>query len=280
MDKHYRTKVHYSLVFITKAGFRVWGNLAFFNPAIHSMGWASQKSSFDRDFYLGSNGGNWGAISNATHHYLELCDYFNIPRPPSGLVIWAFKRNKGDWAASTPMFQHSHVSNILQVNLTNTIGLPTLNILPDIFVFKFNDICHFYSTMFHELAHASHFRNVGRDYWNVEITQTCTNLGYGNYSNINTGIIGVVEMWGPYFGEYKCFEKQYQYAYPQFQPNENWFKPGIMQDLDVQAGLTARQIYNALTSKAISHNSLKKQLINLYPHKKNAIEQCFKQYGF
>lgn len=278
MDKHYRTKVHYSIVFHTRTGIVVWGNLGCLNPAIHSMGWASQKDAFDRNFYLGSNAWNWGSITNATYHYFDLCKKYGITRPPNDIVFWAWKRKKGNWTGCTPMFQHGHAANATK-KILNTLGLQYRDILPDIFIYKFDNMQTLYTTIFHELAHASHHQSVGRDYWNIEMTEIVLNgCSYGDHTTMTNGIVGVVEMWGNYFGEYVCYPACYPTVSYTFS-DTHWFKPQIMVDLQSK-GFTPYAIFKGLNIRAVDHYSYKKQLINLYPNSKNDIEKCFSNNGF
>ncbi len=277
MSKRYLTKVHYSIIFNTRTGLKVWGNLGCLNPAIHSMGWASQKKEFNRDFDIGSNAWKWGSITNATYHYFELCKKFNIPTPPQDLVFWALKRS-GNWTGSTPMFQHGRVAKNNKIIL-RSLGLPYTSVLPDIFIFKFDDVVKLYYTIFHELAHASHHQKVGHDFWNIEITEIVLNgCSYGEHTTMTNGIVGVVEMWGYYFGAYVCFPAYYPNVKYTFSDN-HWFKPQIMIDLQSK-GFTPHNIFQGLNILAVNHEKYKKQLINLYPNKKNEINKCFKDNGF
>lgn len=50
--------------------------------------------------------------------------------------------------------------------------------------------------LYHELAHAQHFGQVGEGYWWDEIQFTIANLGYGDGTAPGSGRANVVEMWG------------------------------------------------------------------------------------
>jgi hypothetical protein len=62
-----------------------------------------------------------------------------------------------------------------------------------------------YRTTIHELAHASHFRQVGVSYWSKYASFIVTNdlngvHVYGDASLPNAGYCGIGEMWGYYIG--------------------------------------------------------------------------------
>lgn len=86
------------------------------------------------------------------------------------------------------------------------------NILQNIFKFIQPDLiiasapsqgtARIYSTTFHELAHASHFRQVGSNYWIKYINYIITYGAYGNGDGKNNGVCAVGEMWGFYYGDF------------------------------------------------------------------------------
>ena len=287
MDKSWATKVNYSLQFENSTGFKIWGNLAFFAPAIYCMGWNS-NSGHDKDFGTGSVGWLWSAINNAAYIYREkMCPDYNITKPPSDLRIWAVR--SGSALGAAPMARRFSIGNS---NLTaflsafNVITITAiLNVMPDIFIIKdFNKTKDCYETVFHELAHATHYQKVGGTYWLKYVIAIGLNGGYGNGSQTNAGYIGVGEMWG-FFLEWKCMNNQAKLGFSDFGTvnltgTSHWFKPQIMKELNVTCGLTVKQIYDCLTSDVYSHQLLKAKLKSKHPSLSQQIDKAFSDYGF
>ena len=73
--------------------------------------------------------------------------------------------------------------------------------------------CDIYSITCHELAHASHFMQVGKDWWDKFIIYILTSYvstgeTYGNGSGENAGYCAVGEMWA-YYMQNRMFNDRY-----------------------------------------------------------------------
>lgn len=281
---YYVKNVHYSVNFENILGFKIWGNLACILPAYYNKGWkSSQGCSFN--FETSSVGWKWSATNNATYIYrMTICPNYSIPLPPTNFRIWVFPMS-GDWFGSAPMTRQINLSMQSFTNFLSVYGLiPNSYIrwcLPDIFVLsQGTNTESFYASMWHELAHASHYSAVGSLYWLNYISGVISHQGYGDDSTgYNCGYIGVGEMWANFF-EYVVAYQYLNNNYTLSQINE-WFNPSPLKDIYIDLGLTPFQIYSSLKFSNINRISLvKENLMFLYPYHSTSINQIFATYGF
>ena len=155
--------------------------------------------------------------------------------------------------------------------------------------------------IYHELAHASHFAQVGDDYWEEEINYTIANGGYGDGTAAGAGRAAIVEAWGYHIGPTyadRRYGLEHSNTVPPFSTVEqqthlnklealtfwsitNQFIPiGIMHDLiddnainivsensgitDNVKGFSNNQIYLSLTSDVISPEEFKEKIVSIY----------------
>ena len=280
---YYVNKVNYSVSFENALFFKIWAQLNCFTPAYYNKG-SHNSTGYSFNFDTNSLGWKWAAANNATFLYkMIICPYYNITQPPTYLRIWIYPMNNG-WFGCAPMGRQINMSPQL---FTNYLAIASFNptnavrwVLPDIFVMsQSTSTCNFYGSLWHELAHASHYSSVGASYWLNYISGIVSHTGYGDDSTgYNCGYIGVGEMWA------KCFED----IVGQHYLNDNyditqpyWFKPFILTELHFDLGFTPHQIYEALNSSSINRVSLiKEQLIADYPNQSSTIIQKFAYYGF
>jgi hypothetical protein len=215
---------------------------------------------------------------------MTICPYYGIPLPPANFRIWVFPMN-GDWFGCAPMTRQINLSMQSFTNFLSVYGLiPNSYIrwcLPDIFVLsKGTNTEIFYASMWHELAHASHYTAVGSLYWINYISGVISHQGYGDDSTgYNCGYIGVGEMWASFF-EYVVAYQYLNDEYTLSQINE-WFNPSPLKDIYIDLGLTPFQIYSSLKFSNINRISLiKENLMFLYPFHSTTINQIFANYGF
>jgi hypothetical protein len=287
--RFYDTNIHYDVIFENESGFKIWGNFAFVSPAIHYMG-EHPKEGYDVYIWNSSLAWLWATINNGVYVYRTvMCPIYGISLPPSELRIWALRDNSVDWSGSAPMARQISlsVSSLLDfiiaygaVQGTAYISL----VLPDIFIAPdFTDTYSTYSTLFHELAHSSHFSKVGKPYWlsyiNGIVGNSAAGKGtYGNGTGALDGYIGVGEMWGNYFGNYVCCKKYFSSS-SDWYPTYYWFKPGILNRLVTSYGFTPQQIFNCQISDVTSHEKLKNKIISNYG-KETEVKEAFRYYGF
>jgi hypothetical protein len=153
--------------------------------SVHNTGW---KSSCDMKDPINIHFGNhnqpryWAQILDAVKQHRDFCNDDDIKAAPNLLQIYAHWADQGG-AASAPMLGHIDVGIVggytsiltLIFNENITITHPNLfnlltGLLPDITIKQSSTEDIHYSegmmqTMFHELAHASLFRQVGQNFW-------------------------------------------------------------------------------------------------------------------
>ncbi|MDR0207481.1 MAG: hypothetical protein LBI45_09535 [Bacteroidales bacterium] len=289
MSKSYLTNVHYATIFENSTGFKVWGNWAFLCPANYNMGWHS-NSGHNRNIETNSDAWPWATVNNAAYIYREkICPNLNITKPASNLRIWFINKSNGMGAA--PM---THRTPIQLAAFNILLGMFSINsylsfiafVLPDVFIIcNVKDTEKFYSLVFHELSHASHYEKAGSGYWLNYISGIVANVNkntYGDGTGALDGYIGVGEMWGEYF-EWRCMTNitalGYSFTNVPTPGTTYWFKPKILYNLQLQCSLTPKQIYDCLTSDVTNHSQLKSKLISKYGNSAS-ITAVFAAFGF
>lgn len=268
MSKSYRTNVHYAIVFENKTGFLIWGNWAFFACANYNMGW-HPNSGHSRDIYSNSQAWLWANINNAAYIYSEkLCPKFGILKPPLNTTIWALRRTSSKWAGSAPMLRHivftTEELNSMQYGINITFegedNWYLGNFSPDLFIYNKTDAKAIYSTVFHELSHASHFSKVGQTYWKKYVKHIVDNKGYGKGTEPEAGYCGVGEMWANYFGNYICCRDYFGSEYG-YDPDELWYNPGFLQySVSYTRDLTTGKVYSCLKPTVTDIEKLRTEL--------------------
>ena len=139
-----------------------------------------------------------------------------------------------------------------------------------------------YETVVHELAHTSHFAQVGNDFWTPYIDYVLLSFvteggrAYGSGSADNANYCEIGEMWA-YFMQETLKKDRYGGTIKQF-GNNFWFKPDIFTYL-YERGISRGEIFRALTAEVTSTEDLKEELITQLPDRETVITQTFKHYG-
>ena len=134
----------------------------------------------------------------------------------------------------------------------------------------------------HEMAHASHYAQVGNDWWTPYITYVIRSYvtegkqAYGSGSGENAGYCEVGEMWS-YFMESVLFQDRYGGDIPTF-GTTFWFYPQIFRYL-YERGLTCADIFKSLKSTVTSRDDLMDSLVSLFPEQESTIAQVFSRYS-
>jgi hypothetical protein len=201
----------------------------------HSFGWYSScrmRRSINLTFNNHSQERLWAQILDAVHHHRMFAQQDNIHAAPNDLSIYAhWSLSSG--AASAPMLGHiktnpaamflNFISLFFDKNLLDTepnfVNMIS-GLLPDVTIRVSVTESANYSddimeTMFHELGHASLFRQVGELYWidlitNILIADKSPCGGYGCGTEPHWGKTQVNEAWAEFIG------KMHHYR---FQPN-------------------------------------------------------------
>ena len=169
----------------------------------------------------------WGAatVNNAVHEFYELAPTYGIATPPF-LDIYTARGTSGGFAVMvneigkqgtidaltdgmslnpntglnilSPFAEFYNVTTALQI----PINLFVRYVAPDVMIgTAYNRSDQLKRLAFHELAHASHYTNVGRFYWQDVIRAEVAADGHGNAQSIMAGQIAVVESWAEFLGK-------------------------------------------------------------------------------
>ncbi len=137
-----------------------------------------------------------------------------------------------------------------------------------------------YEAVVHEMAHASHYAQVGNGYWNSYIEYVIKSF-IQNRNSYGTGGEGsgwceLGEMWG-YFMQATLSKDRYGGNLASY-GNTFWFKPDILTYL-YERGMSRGEIFRALGADVNCVDSLKTQLVSLYPEREKTILETFRSYG-
>lgn len=284
LGSSFSSRPRYRLVFKNSKGFAFGFNLVLIQGSISTLGKGpcegmDVKIDVNSDRLLFSR----SVANNAAWNYYEQCadEEAPIKTPPSNLRIWLFKSLSD---SSSPMLQQGALvdsgligkflgeySSILKMFLPDvTIGLKGKG-----------EYYAIYKTVVHELAHASHYLQVGNNYWNALIDYTLRSFltagfdPYGSGSDSARGYCEVAEMWA-YYNETRFYRDRYPSDERSFGTGY-WFKPQIFFFMD-ERGITRYKIFRALTDDIHDAGMLKEKLLSMYPECKTIINQAFERY--
>ena len=283
IPKTFSAAPRYRLVFKNKKGFSIGFNTVLYPASISSLGTNPMEGvsinvneNSERKLFRRC------VVNNAASEFYARCDIgdLNLPGPPSDLCFWMFDIFD---ASSAVMLHHG---TLLDRNSSNTIFKIVSWVVclfgPDITLGTSlcNSYQEIYSQVCHEMAHACHFRQTGVDYWNEYIKYIVFSalMGqdmYGDGTAEGSGYCAVGEMWA-YYLQSKMYKERYGGANPAFGTSQ-WFHPQILTGVE-DRGLSASDIFAALTSSVRSKDALRDRLGEMYPSKKTSIDQIFNRY--
>jgi len=284
INKNFSSKPRYWLVFKNKKGFGIGLNLIIVGGSVSTMGRHSQEgysleitSKMDRSLFARS------VVNNSVWDYFESCKTRQgmMKSPPSNLRLWIFNKLG---PSSAPMLQHGSV--IDNTKLKEYLGEWATIVkwfLPDVILGLKDqyDYASIYSTTTHELAHTSHFQQVGTSWWDKLIKFTLTSfvtsglVTYGTGGEEDAGYCEVAEMWAYYLSS-KMFRTRYTDS-PVMFGTSWWFYPQIFYMLD-DRGMDQYKIFKALVPAVTDRESLQQKLLSLYPEFKTNIMLAFNRY--
>lgn len=285
IDKSFSTKPRYWLVFKNKKGFGIGLNLILVGGSSSTMGRHSQEGcsmevSRESDRSLFSR----CVVNNTVCDYFEKCKTAEgtIKEPPSNLRLWIFQKLS---ASSTVMMQHgSAVDNVdLVKKYLGDWAKLVKWFLPDVTLGLRDDTDYagIYSTTVHELAHASHFQQVGVEWWDKLVEYVLSSfitsglMTYGTGGEQYAGYCEVAEMWAYYLSS-RLFRERYPGQAAMF-GTSYWFYPQVFYYLD-ERGLDFYRIYKALIPAVTDRDKLQDKLLSLYPEFRNNINLAFNRY--
>ena len=285
MTKSFSSEPRYRLVFKNRKGFNIGFNAILIPASISTMGKGpatgmdlSVDCTSERKLFCRC------VVNNAGYDYIQSCtaDDQNMTPPPSNLRLWLFQ---GMSSSSAPMLQQgAFVEGSL---LSQFLGeyAPLLEIfLPDITLGLkgLEDYASIYSAAVHEMAHASHFAQSGKDYWNnyvdfiLKSFVTSGFVTYGVGTEEGHGYCEVGEMWA-YALQTILYRNRYGNNSVVFGTG-NWFSPQILVYLN-DRGLSFYKIFAVLTSDVTDKDVFRQKLLSYYPELKSTINQAFGRYN-
>lgn len=285
IPKTFSSKPRYRLVFKNEKGFAIGLNLVLVPASVSTLGKATAAGidytvTRDSDSRLFRR----AAVNNAAYEYISRCSIedMGIKAPPGDLRIWLFN---GTSASSAVMIHHNaFVKHDLISKYLGIFSSLIAFFAPDITIGmdgkdSYKEI---YDATCHELAHASHFSQAGKSYWDkyiMYILESYVKTGgqtYGSGSEgENAGHCEVGEMWA-YYMESMMHKERYGGAIPTF-GTSYWFYPQIFRYLE-ERGMSRSEIFAALTADVSGREQLRDRLVSLYPERRVMIEQVFNRY--
>lgn len=287
MSKKYSSNPRYRLVFKNSAGFSIGLNLILVPASVSTLG-TGPAAGLDVHIDAESDGALFrrAVVNNAAYDYIARCasSDLDLKAPPQDLRIWVFKNLTSSSAAMLHHGAFVSGNELIQRYLGGYSSL-LKTFLPDLTIgAKAGDgaFVDLYSAVMHEMAHASHYAQVGNAWWNPYITYVLRSYVtegrqvYGSGSGEDAGYCEVGEMWA-YFMESVLFQDRYGGDLPAF-GTSFWFYPQIFRYL-YERGMTCADIYKSLKSDVTSRDDLQDALVTLFPGQERTISQVFIRYS-
>ena len=287
LPKKYSSTPRYRLVFKNSAGFSIGLNLILIPASVSTLG-TGPAAGVDAHIDAESDGALWrrAVVNNAAYDYIARCasSDLDLKAPPQDLRIWIFKNMTSSSAAMLHHGAFVEGNDLIQRYLGGYSSL-LKTFLPDITIgAKAGDgeFVDLYSAVMHEMAHASHYAQVGNAWWNPYITYVIRSYvtegrqAYGNGSGEDAGYCEVGEMWA-YFLESVLFQDRYGGDLPAF-GTAFWFYPQIFRYL-YERGMTCADLFKALKSEVTTRDDLLDALVTLFPEQERTIYQVFNRYS-
>lgn len=284
MPKQFSSKVRYRLIFENEKSFSIGFNFILVPASVSTLGKGSPEGlDVEVNRYSESKLFKRCVVNNSAYDYITRCseDDMNLLPPPSDLRIWMFHSLE---ASSAVMIHHGAI--VSHRDLAGYLGFyaPIVQFFaPDITIGTSgrDDYAGLYDATCHELSHASHFSQVGTNYWNDYIKYVVTSFlwsggkTYGDGQGDYAGHCEVGEMWA-YFMESLMHKERYGGALPGY-GNSNWFFPQILRYLS-ERGFSKADIFAALRPDVSGRDALEAALRELYPEKASIVAQAFARY--
>lgn len=285
IERSFSSTLRYRLVFQNEKGFGIGLDKVLVPASSSALGKASPEgldveidSSSDRKMFCRA------VVNNAAWDYFERCseESEKLSLPPANTRLWLFQFLN---ASSAVMLQHGVMVDDTKIGeLLGDFKSVVKMFLPDITLglSAAEDYSDIYALTVHELAHASHFSQVGKSYWNYYISHILSSFlssggrMYGTGSEEWAGYCEVGEMWA-YYMQNLLYEQRYGEGAAVFGTN-HWFYPHVFLYLD-ERGVGRSMIAKALTPEVTSRELLLEKLEALYPEYGMLIGQAFERYS-
>ena len=287
LPKKFSSTPRYRLVFKNSAGFSIGLNLILIPASVSTLG-TGPAEGVDVHIDTSSDGALFrrAVVNNAAYDYYARCEAgdLDLKTPPQDLRIWIFKDLS---CSSAAMLHHGALvddNSLIQRYLSGYMSL-IKTFLPDITIgAKAGDgaFVDLYSAVIHEMAHASHYAQVGNSWWSEYITYVLRSFvreglqTYGSGNLEGAGYCEIGESWA-YFLESVFFADRYGGDLPGL-GNNYWFYPQIFRYL-YERGMTCADLFKALKPQVTSRDDLMDTLTELYPDRESTITQVFNRYS-
>lgn len=284
MSKSFSSKPRYRIVFKNKKGFGIGLNTIIYPASYSGLGKHSAEgvsrvvtSRSNRNLFCRC------VVNNAVYDYFNSCKEGgqSMPAPPANLRLWIFQ--KLDASSAVMLQQGVLVDDTFIGEFLGEYARLVKKFLPDITIGAKgkDDYASLYAAAIHECAHASHFKKVGKAYWQKVtefIVSSWLESGdvYGVGDEKNHGYAEVSEMWA-YYVQSRLYSDRYPSDKSIFGTGW-WFSPQVFFYLD-ERGLTRFKIIEALGKEVNSREKLEEELIKLYPDFKTTIQVAFNRYN-
>ena len=273
INRRYRRNCRYTVVFKNQFGkFKIRRATIAIGNARRRVGKHSPKGY---TFKFGTNDKAWrfSTVSNAAVQYLDFCRATGVGLPHSNLKIAA---GNGTGVSAAPML--SKVGNVpvlttffarFGIQISSSAAWRILSTaLPDLIIkaHPSKQTSGVTELTFHEMAHASHFRLAGSQYW-LNIMDYITFHGaYGNGNGKFAGYVEVAEMWAYYIDDRFMAIRRGFRPPPYVSPpsSGHWIKPDRMRRTVDDARYSLKELYSALRPNVASSCALQAELIQRY----------------
>ena len=222
-------------------------------------------------------------VNNAGYDYVKRCRAESpaVKTPPGNLRLWLFQ---GLEASCTMMLQQGVlVDGSKLAEFLGEFSVLLKIFLPDVALgLKGKDSYgEIYAEASHAFAHASHFMQAGKSWWNDYVRYLLTSfvsagfVDYGVGTEENAGHGEVAELWAYFmqtlihrerYGDDAAFGLGY------------WFHPQILLQLE-ERGLSCGKIFQVLGPDVTDRGTFQKKLVSYYPEYKSTINQIFARYN-
>lgn len=315
---NYNNDLYYDLYFEGKNGNNSWtldqvilGGLCLSLQKLSLGSGRESNDGYSTTIDVSSGGWNAGITNNAFYEYMTICDKENLTRPDQSLRV-ALRETGGP--SSAPMLNHCMLlsqddntvkglfyvylnSTTISITVSDAIAKLLKATAPDVLLSggelsaSLTNIRSYYSTVWHELTHASNYKIVkdikgytyANIYWNdliaTEVGHAVSSKGadfYGIQGNKNWEQVALCEGWA----NYREYRMKYNYLegrsfYGISSSTFPYTHINLFYDLE-NIGISLVNMEKCLTERTII--GYRDQLINIYPSLKEAITLIIKGY--
>ena len=284
IDKSFSAEPRYRIVFQNREGFAIGLNKVLVPASSSTLGKAgpdgvSIEIDKDSDKRLFSR----CVVNNSAVEFYEKCkeEGKEIDTPPANTRFWIFQGFEG--SCSLMLQQGTMIDGSIAEEFLGDFSTLVKMFLPDIILGLggLEDYSSIYGQTVHELAHASHFKKAGKNYWNkyaLYVAQSFISSGgrmYGTGAEPDAGYCEIGEMWA-YYLQNRLYKERYGEDKTTF-GTSYWFRPHILLYMD-ERGLGRSQIFDVLEEDVCSKSMLHTRLAATYPDFSTIIDQAFERY--